>query len=66
MCGLVAVIHPGALEARAQVALRMLASLRHRGPDDDGVFSDAVATLGFRRLSILDLSPLGQIGRAHV
>ncbi len=34
----------------------MTESLRHRGPDDDGHFEDAVASLGFRRLSIIDLA----------
>jgi asparagine synthase (glutamine-hydrolysing) len=33
----------------------MTVSLRHRGPDDDGHFEDATASLGFRRLSIIDL-----------
>jgi asparagine synthase (glutamine-hydrolysing) len=33
----------------------MTASIRHRGPDDEGHFEDAVASLGFRRLSIIDL-----------
>jgi asparagine synthase (glutamine-hydrolysing) len=33
----------------------MTMSLRHRGPDDDGHFEDPVASLGFRRLSIIDL-----------
>ena len=33
----------------------MTTSLRHRGPDDDGYFEDATASLGFRRLSIIDL-----------
>jgi asparagine synthase (glutamine-hydrolysing) len=33
----------------------MTESLRHRGPDDDGHFEDPVASLGFRRLSIIDL-----------
>jgi len=31
----------------------------HRGPDDWGVWSDEHAALGFRRLSIIDLSPAG-------
>jgi len=28
---------------------------RHRGPDDEGLFESDVASLGFRRLSIIDL-----------
>jgi len=34
----------------------MTESLQHRGPDDDGHFEDATASLGFRRLSIIDLA----------
>src|SRR3989338_1824776 len=37
----------------------MAEALRHRGPDDRGVFSDGIATLGHQRLSILDLSTAG-------
>jgi asparagine synthase (glutamine-hydrolysing) len=39
----------------------MIAPIRHRGPDDHGVWLDASAgiALGFRRLAILDLSALG-------
>jgi asparagine synthase (glutamine-hydrolysing) len=39
----------------------MADTLEHRGPDDAGSWVDAGAglALGFRRLSILDLSPLG-------
>lgn len=39
----------------------MAASLRHRGPDDDGVFFQAETGIGlaFRRLSIIDLSSEG-------
>src|ERR1700680_3911609 len=33
----------------------MTVSLRHRGPDDDGQYEDQVGSLGFRRLSIIDL-----------
>ncbi|MGH7495580.1 MAG: asparagine synthase (glutamine-hydrolyzing) [bacterium] len=42
-------------------ATRMSGCLRHRGPDDAGSWVDAEAgiALGHRRLSIIDLSPLG-------
>jgi asparagine synthase (glutamine-hydrolysing) len=42
-------------------ALRMTYTLRHRGPDDFGVWVDAQSgiALGQRRLSIIDLSPSG-------
>ena len=41
---------------------RMAATLVHRGPDDRGGWTDAAAGigLGFRRLSVLDLSPAGR------
>ena len=64
MCGVsgflnVACALPG--EALNFIALRMADSLRHRGPDDRGVWSDSAAglALGFRRLAIVDLSPQG-------
>ena len=45
-------VNPDALSA-------MAATLRHRGPDDDGVYiaPDGRAGLAFRRLAILDLRP---------
>jgi asparagine synthase (glutamine-hydrolysing) len=50
----------GADELR-EIVLRMANSLHHRGPDDFGSWVDAATgiALGHRRLSILDLSPLG-------
>jgi asparagine synthase (glutamine-hydrolysing) len=47
-------------ELRA-LAKRMADTLRHRGPDSEGVWIDAPAgaALGFRRLAIIDLSPAG-------
>jgi len=42
---------------------KMTSSIAHRGPDDDGYeirqFEDVKIGFGFRRLSIIDLSPLG-------
>ncbi len=40
---------------------RMATSLRHRGPEDEGVWVDPACgiALGHRRLSIIDLSPMG-------
>ncbi|HEV7766430.1 MAG TPA: asparagine synthase (glutamine-hydrolyzing) [Thermoanaerobaculia bacterium] len=63
MCGIAGVWSFGgsgeeSLRARAQ---QMADTLRHRGPDDEGIFTDAEAGigLGFRRLSIVDLSRAG-------
>lgn len=43
------------------MAADMATTLRHRGPDDAGSWADpnGLAAFGFRRLSILDLSPEG-------
>ena len=58
MCGIAGVINQR--RDLAPVALdqlqAMVASLRHRGPDEFGVYRDAVAGLGHARLSIIDLS----------
>jgi len=37
----------------------LIDTLAHRGPDDRGVLMDGRVALGFRRLSILDLTPAG-------
>ncbi|WP_295458369.1 asparagine synthase (glutamine-hydrolyzing) [uncultured Thiodictyon sp.] len=63
MCGFCGVIEPGAATQGElhQAVARMNQTLVHRGPDDEGLWLDAAAgvALGHRRLSILDLSPLG-------
>src|SRR5262245_13013537 len=52
MCGICGVFGSGSTEAVAA----MRAAMRHRGPDDDGVFSDARVALGMTRLAVIDLS----------
>ena len=62
MCGITGIYRPGGLERRDGPALAsMTRALVHRGPDDQGVWTDEDAgiALGHRRLSIVDLSPLG-------
>jgi asparagine synthase (glutamine-hydrolysing) len=64
ICGIIAVDSQG-IEVPTR---RMMAAMHHRGPDDEGFESVPLGTgsgpagigLGFRRLSILDLSPLGR------
>jgi asparagine synthase (glutamine-hydrolysing) len=38
---------------------RMMDTIVHRGPDDEGFYVRGQLGLGFRRLAILDLSPAG-------
>src|SRR4051794_38451304 len=63
MCGLAGLLTAEPLRAQdlSECARRMIAPIAHRGPDDSGVWTDEAAglALGFRRLAILDLSPLG-------
>jgi asparagine synthase (glutamine-hydrolysing) len=46
-------------DLRERSVRAMTDRLIHRGPDDEGIWSDDCATLGQRRLAILDLSPAG-------
>lgn len=64
MCGLTGVlVRPGALSSDQleNTLARMIAPIRHRGPDDDGIWSNAATGVGFgfRRLAILDLTAAG-------
>lgn len=63
MCGIAGILNARGLSgAEIQNDLpAMAAALLHRGPDTGGVWADAEAGIGLahRRLSIIDLSPLG-------
>ena len=52
MCGFL-----GITGARARHEIELSLNLiRHRGPDDGGVFADDFVTLGHRRLAIIDIA----------
>src|SRR5580700_2590338 len=58
MCGILGAIGPNAQQMTERV-VRAANLMSHRGPDDWGTYTDDHAALGFRRLSIIDLSPAG-------
>jgi asparagine synthase (glutamine-hydrolysing) len=53
VCGIAGVIKVGSPGIRTR---EMLALLRHRGPDDEGLAVVGAAAIGVRRLSIIDLA----------
>lgn len=54
MCGVAGIL--GRMEQRKDTMKGMLQIQRHRGPDAEGIWSDANIILGHNRLSIIDLS----------
>jgi asparagine synthase (glutamine-hydrolysing) len=63
MCGIAGFWQAGGMrDDAARTALEaMTRCIAHRGPDDEGMYIDAErgVALGFRRLAIIDLTPLG-------
>ena len=62
MCGIAGFLLSGTSSPRQELESRlwtMIAMLRHRGPDDEGVWTDDRAGLAHARLSIIDLSSAG-------
>lgn len=64
MCGITGFLDTSRSKSSEQLTLiarRMATSLRHRGPEDEGVWADPATGIAFghRRLSIIDLSPMG-------
>jgi asparagine synthase (glutamine-hydrolysing) len=55
MCGITAIAHYN-IERGQEAILRMTATLRHRGPDAQGIATLPNCQLGHTRLSIIDLS----------
>jgi len=65
LCGINGILHFGGFDSGktdeyhfANIRV-MNEAISHRGPDEEGVFVDYPISLGFRRLSIIDLSELG-------
>ncbi len=62
MCRIAGIIDPfQPIEGLRSTVAAMCHTLRHGGPDDEGIYFNAEASLvlGHRRLSLLDLSPAG-------
>ena len=57
MCGIAGLVTaPGQPAPDPALGRRMNAAIVHRGPDDEGLYHDARALLGMRRLSIIDVA----------
>ncbi len=59
MCGISGIINFNGEAAQENQLRLMMRTMKHRGPDDEGVFIENNVGLGFVRLSIIDLSPSG-------
>jgi asparagine synthetase B (glutamine-hydrolysing) len=53
MCGICGIIDPSG--ANSETINKMLSSIQHRGPDDEGIYINGLVGLGNRRLSIIDI-----------
>src|SRR6185312_8323961 len=57
MCGITGIVHFDRDKAISPAVLKNMSdSIYHRGPDDEGLYINQNVGLGFRRLSIIDLS----------
>lgn len=59
MCGIAGILNSGRKEENKALIERMNAVLKHRGPDDQGIYVNDSIGLGMTRLSIIDLSSNG-------
>lgn len=59
MCGICGVINISRKPVPEFTIRRMMEKMKHRGPDDEGIFLESNIGLGFVRLSIIDLSSAG-------
>lgn len=59
MCGICGIVNFDNAEVSTLSIETMMNAMKHRGPDDEGIFITDNIGLGFVRLSILDLTPAG-------
>jgi len=59
MCGIAGKVSLSKRQVTEKEISQMIRVIVHRGPDDSGIYLDRNVGLGFRRLAIIDLSPLG-------
>ncbi len=59
MCGIAGILRWDGSAADAEALQRMNDAQAHRGPDDEGIYTDAALGFAHRRLAILDLSAAG-------
>ena len=60
MCGIVGFTgFTNSIDDPSAVLGRMMDRIKHRGPDSEGKYVDGDVAMGFRRLSIIDLSDTG-------
>lgn len=55
MCGINGIITRHPIENKKELVHRMNESIRHRGPDNEGIYEDGNCAVGMRRLSVIDL-----------
>jgi asparagine synthase (glutamine-hydrolysing) len=55
MCGIAGILSDSERAERSRRVRTMTRALIHRGPDDEAFFDDDSVSLGFRRLSVIDL-----------
>lgn len=60
MCGVAGYLNLDGKPASTAIARGMADMLRHRGPDDEGTYTQGVVALSHRRLSIIDLTTSGR------
>lgn len=59
MCGICGIIRFDNTKPEEKSLQQMMQTMKHRGPDDEGVFIEKNIGLGFVRLSIIDLTQAG-------